>query len=520
MTVRRILQPGQNCWAISKVTESGLLIDGRDYYRAFYQAARTAEEYILISGWQFDSDVALLRGADADIAAGESTQFLTFLNNLCEQNHRLHIYILAWDFTVLYSLDREWFQDWYFNWTTNERFTFSFDCCDCFGASHHQKFVVIDGRIVFVGGLDLCSGRWDDRDHPVDSPSRVNSDQNGYAPFHDLQSYQVGPAAKKFAELFISRWNCANGVELELPTVSTHYRIPFKPTVPITAESIAISRTQLGKADQQKPVQEIRRLFLDAIDAAERLIYVENQYFSSNALYKALIDRMMDSRRSHLEIILVIAKDADAVVEQLSIGIVQEKLLRELQGIAAETGHAFGIYYPASVRSDGKETATYIHSKLFLVDDRFLSVGSANMNNRSMGLDTELNVSWEAPADDHAVSRAIQGARVDLLSEHVGRRDPEVLESLSRSQGLVKYLNTLADSRSCRLRHHPLDGVSEDYLWVTSVLPEGLPFDPEGPFYQEDRYEGISATEDSFFSRGVSNLKTWLLSLGQTLSPR
>jgi hypothetical protein len=229
---------------------------------------------------------------------------------------------------------------------------------------------------------------------------------------------------------------------------------------------------------------------------------------------------MLDARRSHLEIILIIAKDAEAFVEQLSIGVVQEKLLRELQSIAAETGHSFGIYYPASVRGDGKESATYIHSKLFLVDDRFLSVGSANMNNRSLGLDTELNVAWEAPSTDSEVARAIRAARVDLLAEHVGAREAQVLENLSRSRGLVEYLNSLADSGSYRLRHHPLDIVSEDYLWVTSMLPEGLPFDPEGPFYEEDRYEGISATEDSFFSRGVSNLKNWLLSLGQTLSPR
>jgi hypothetical protein len=157
---------------------------------------------------------------------------------------------------------------------------------------------------------------------------------------------------------------------------------------------------------------------------------------------------------------------------------------------------------------------------MFLVDDRFLSVGSANMNNRSMGLDTELNVSWEALSADSRLSRALRAARVDLLAEHVGRRDPEVLENLSRSHGLVQYLDGLADSGSYRLRHHPIDGVSEDYLWVTSVLPEGLPFDTEGPFYREDRYEGISATEDSFFSRGVSTLKNWLLGLGQTLAPR
>ena len=77
MSVRQILQPDKNCWTISEVTESGLLIDGRDYYRAFYQAARSAEDYILISGWQFDSDVALLRGSDADYAPA-SEQFLTF----------------------------------------------------------------------------------------------------------------------------------------------------------------------------------------------------------------------------------------------------------------------------------------------------------------------------------------------------------------------------------------------------------------------------------------------------------
>jgi len=519
MSAKKILEPEKNCWTLSEVTQSGLLIDGRDYYRAFYQAARKAKDYILISGWQFDSDVALLRGSDADTAA-DSVQFLTFLNNLCEQNQRLHISILAWDFTVLYSLDREWFQDWYFNWTTNERFTFCFDCCEFFGAAHHQKFVVIDGNLAFVGGLDICSGRWDDRDHPVDSAARVNSDQNGYGPFHDIQSYHVGPAAQKLAELFATRWKCVTSGELELPKSTLKYQLPFRPSLAIPADSIAISRTQAGTAGQQKSIQEIRRLFLDAIDAAEELIYVENQYFSSNALYKALVDRMLDARRSHLEIVLILAKDAEAFVEQLSIGVVQEKLLRELQSIAAETGHSFGIYYPASVRGDGKESATYIHSKLFLVDDRFLSVGSANMNNRSLGLDTELNVAWEAPSTGSEVGRAIRAARVDLLAEHVGTREALVLENLSRSRGLVEYLNSLADSGSYRLRHHPLDIVSEDYLWVTSVLPEGLPFDPEGPFYQEDRYEGISATEDSFFSRGVSNLKNWLVSLGQTLSPR
>lgn len=517
MSAPKILELQRNCWSIDEIKHSGLLIDGRDYYRAFYQAAKNAEHYILISGWQFDSDVALLRGADAE-AAGDTAPLLSFLNSLCDKKEGLRIYILAWDFTVIYSLDREWFQEWFFNWTTNERFTFCFDCCDAFGASHHQKFAVIDGAVAFVGGLDLCSGRWDDRDHIAENHNRVNSDGRAYPSFHDIQTYHSGPVARKLAELFTDRWNCVCDTPLELPSLPLSGELPFEPTQPISAERVAISRTQVAATG--KPIREIRQLFMDAVAAAERLIYIENQYFSSNALYKALADRMLDSSRSRLDIVLIIAKDADAMVEQLSIGIVQEKLLRELQKLAAETGHSFGIYYPASTGADGEEAPTYIHSKLLMVDDRFLSVGSANMNNRSMGLDTELNVSWEASSPESELSRTLRAVRLELLAEHTGQRDPALLDKVGTMAGLVKYLDRLAQDQSGRLRHHPVDVVSSDYLWVASVLPEGLPFDPEGPFYQEDRYEGISATEDSYFTQGVSNLKDWLLSLGQTLTPR
>ena len=99
-----------------------------------------------------------------------------FLNELCEKNSDLRIYILAWNFNPVYGLDREWFQKWYFNWTTNERLKFCFDSSHCVGASHHQKFSVVDGTIAFLGGLDLCSGRWDDREHCSSNPKRINSD--------------------------------------------------------------------------------------------------------------------------------------------------------------------------------------------------------------------------------------------------------------------------------------------------------------------------------------------------------
>ena len=98
-----IINVGTNCWDVASAEQTGLLIDGRNYYRAFYQAARAAKRYILISGWQFDSDVMLLRGKDA--TDGDEVCLLSFLNGLCEKNEKLQIYILAWNFNAVYGID-------------------------------------------------------------------------------------------------------------------------------------------------------------------------------------------------------------------------------------------------------------------------------------------------------------------------------------------------------------------------------------------------------------------------------
>jgi phosphatidylserine/phosphatidylglycerophosphate/cardiolipin synthase-like enzyme len=509
-----IVKPGKNCWKVSAVSQTGLLIDGRDYFRAFYHAARSAERYILLSGWQFDSNIALLRGKDADLA-GEEPRFLPFLNSLCESKPDLRIFILAWDFSMIYGLDREWFQELYFNWTTNERLQFCFDQCSSFDASHHQKFVVIDGKLAFVGGLDLCAARWDERDHRVHNPLRIESNGTVYRSFHDLQSYHRGPVARELAELFVQRWNAACGEELHLPDPAD-VDLEVEATVPLAATEVAISRTQTEAGCNVKAAYEIRALLVDAIAQAEHLIYIENQYFSSEALFNALATRMKASGRPKLEIVLMLAKDAEAFLEQLSIGIMQSRLIGQLREIAEQTGHHVGIYYPASVGPSGEELETYIHSKFLLVDDRFLSVGSANMNNRSLGYDTELNVSWEGQSGDD-LSVSIRDARLDLLAEHTGFGFDACRELGVR--GLVRNLNRLVDSGASRLRHHPQRSVAEEYGWLTTIFPDGLPFDPRGPMSSEPVSAAPESNEDSLFTRGITELKNWL-KISATAPPR
>jgi phospholipase D1/2 len=512
-----ILNIGRNCWEISEAKETGLLIDGRDYYLAFYRAASKAKRYIFICGWQFDSDVCLVRGQD--VPEGKDIGLLSFLNGLCEKNNDLRIYILAWNFNAIYGIDREWFQKWYFNWTTNDRLKFSFDACHCLGASHHQKFAVVDGTVAFLGGLDLCSSRWDDRDHGADNSNRINSDQSTYGPFHDIQSYHAGAVAGKLAELFRERWQLACCEKLEIPRTSARTRVDFPGRLPLTANRVAISRTQARTDDgKQESIQEIRQLFVDAIDSAEHLIYIENQYFSSNAIFGALSKRMQQKARSRLQIILVLAKDANAFVEKVSIGIAQAKIIGRLKELAAETGHRLSVYYSACRTDDGQEAPIYIHSKLLLVDDRFLSVGSANMNNRSMGLDTEINITWEASPNQNRLIRSLRDIRVNLLAEHIGRKDRKEMHRLASAEGLVDHLDQLASDGSCRLRRHPsLDGNPVDYEILSSIFPDGLPFDLEEPGPEQIVYENSYDETHSFFTRGIISLKNMFQNVGKVL---
>jgi phosphatidylserine/phosphatidylglycerophosphate/cardiolipin synthase-like enzyme len=317
--------------------------------------------------------------------------------------------------------------------------------------------------------------------------------------------------ALELAELFKARWKVACCEDIELPSDAAGADVEIETTVTLAATEVAISRTQSEASCSEKVAFEIRALFRDAIAAAERLVYIENQYFSSEALFEALATRMKAAERPKLEVVLMIAKDAEAFLEQLSIGIMQSRLIGGLRDIAQQTGHHLGIYYPASVTSSGEELETYIHSKLLLVDDRFLSVGSANMNNRSLGYDTELNVSWEGQEGDD-LSRSIRDARINLLAEHTGF-DFQACREL-HSRGLVRNLNRLADSGASRLRHHPQRSGAEEYGWLTSIFPDGLPFDPRGPVVGEVAGDTTPGAEGSFFTRGITGLKNWLTSSG------
>jgi phosphatidylserine/phosphatidylglycerophosphate/cardiolipin synthase-like enzyme len=458
--------------------------------------------------------VRLLRGEDIKEANSEVC-FLPFLNGLCEKNSELRVYILAWDFSLIYALEREWWQKYIFNWTTKDQLQFRFDSCHPLGASHHQKFVVVDGHIAFVGGADICASRWDDRDHHAAHPERYNNESKPYGPYHEIQSYHIGPVAQRLAELFAARWERAGGGALKLAPAPPLGRAAVEPTIAIAATQVALSRTQPTMlVPPQSAVQEICRLYIDAIAAAERLIYIENQYFSSEAIYNALVARMHARQRPRLQIVMILPKRPEAFLEEVAMGFAQAKMLRSLTEIAHATGHAFGVYYPATSTTDVREVSTYIHAKLLLVDDRFLTVGSANTTNRSMGFDTELNISWEASSyRQRSFVRSFRDTRMSLLAEHSGVALQSNRSQLGRVRGLVDYLNRLADSAPSRLRHHPMDTSFDESEWLQALKPENFVLDPGRPLFVEES-DKQNVSESFRIGKSISWMNNSLFNTG------
>jgi phosphatidylserine/phosphatidylglycerophosphate/cardiolipin synthase-like enzyme len=468
---RPLLVPGETCAALVTATSSGLLIDGRDFFRAVHDACSQAERTICMAGWQFASDVELLRGDDVRDPAYPSS-FLDFLRALCARKPALEIYLLPWDSSPVFAFEREPLQRLKFRRKGHPRIHWRMDNCHPPGASHHQKLITVDRSIGFVGGMDVCTSRWDDRQHRADQKERCTHGRPD-GPYHDVQAYVTGEAVDVLRRWFAWRWQRATSEPLTLPDAAPR-DLRFTPTLPVHAPRIGLARTIPAMDDPPtRPVTELLQLHLRAIGQARRVIYLENQYLSSDELCRALEARL-DAGAPRLEIAIVLPERSAGFKERISIGVYQQAILESLGEAAARNGHALGVYYHAACGPDG-DVPVFIHAKVLAVDDRFLLVSSANLTNRSMSFDSELGIAWESRGPTPSLRRA----RIELLGEHCGLARDEAEPLVGPIDGLVARLDRFARSRTGALRIHRRN-VDEKPGWLLSrLLPPETPFDPD-----------------------------------------
>ncbi len=443
------------------------MIDGAAYFESLADAVERAQKNIYIAAWDIDSRIQLLKRADS---ANGCPNLGDFLNAKAKGTPGLHIYVLNWDFPMLYVREREWLPVLNLGWKTHRRIHYHLDDEHPLGASQHQKFVVIDNRIAFCGGFDLSNSRWDTPEHRLHDPRRKNSDSAPYGPFHDIQMLVDGDAAESLAELFRARWEWATGDCIPAEQGESNDPWPEKHTPDFRDIQVAISRT-LPAYKGRQGVQEVEKLYKDSIAAAKQIIYIESQYLTSAAIAEALEKSLAE--KNGPEMVIVLPRESSGWLEQSTMDSLRARVLERL--FAADRRDRLRVLYPAL--EDG-ETSVYVHSKIMIVDDQLIVIGSANLSNRSMGFDSECNLAVEAQ-DDSKARTAIVCLRNRLLAEHLGIPADSANSAFFDQPSVIRAIEYLSSSsgRSLRAidyqRAPPIDGAS--------IVQDHTILDPEVP---------------------------------------
>lgn len=466
-----LLQTDKNCWRIENADRASFLIDGADYFAALREAMKNAQHAIYILGWDINSQLEMVRNNEDD---GYPNQLGAFLNALAQQKQHLNVYILNWDFAMLYAPSREWLPIYQFDWKTHSRVQFCLDDHLPSGASHHQKMVIIDDALAFIGGLDLTMGRWDTSDHLHDNPRRDRIDDKIARPFHDVQVMLEGDVALALAELARERWQVATTKTLQPVDRKQPSELwPSAVSADMKNVAVGLARTRCAY-EQLTEVREIQQFYLDAIQSAKHYIYIENQYFTVPSIAEAFQNSL--KKEQGPEIVIVQPKATDGWMSQLTMDVLRTRLIKQLQ--QNDRYKRLKAFYP-----DGpglSENPINVHAKIMIVDDTLVTVGSANLNNRSMGLDIECNIAIDATSDD-ALQQSIAGFHHRLLAEHLASTPEDVQKTLHETNSLIAGIEKLTQTDDRHLTVLPLDLEPE----IDRMVPDADITDPKEPLEPE-----------------------------------
>ncbi|NKC33454.1 phospholipase D-like domain-containing protein [Falsiroseomonas selenitidurans] len=459
-----LLRPGENCWRVARASRAAVIIDADGYFRAARAAMLAARHRIMLIGWDFDSRIELTPGETPTDGPSRLGDFILWL---VHRRPELEIFLLHWDLGAFKALFRGTTILHLLRWKAHSRITARLDGSHPPGASHHQKIVVLDDCLAFCGGIDMTAGRWDTRDHADAAPRRLRPSGRPHDPWHDATTALDGAAAAQLGALARERWTLAGGRKLAPVTHRTDCW-PEGLAPQFREIDLAIARTQPAMAETPG-VHEVEALYLDMIAAARTMIYAESQYFASRRIAEAIARRLAEPEGP--EVVLVNPTSAEGWLEPIAMDSARARLREALRRL--DPHGRFRIYHPFT---DGGQPI-YVHAKVMVVDDRMLRIGSSNMNNRSMRLDTECDVMIDAALPANGAARGtIRGIRDGLLAEHLGCTPAQVAGRIAETGSLVATIEALrGPGRSLVPYETPdLNGV-EAWLADNEVL------DPEGP---------------------------------------
>ena len=459
-------EPGRNSWRIARAHRAALIVDGCDYFRLVRQAMLKAEKQIMLIGWDLDTRIALDEPGGKDDPPVHLGPLLSWL---VKHREGLKIYILAWGGMAYSVLGRGTTLARMAAWRASGDIEFRLDTAHPREASHHQKIAVIDDALAFCGGIDITADRWDRREHLDDDPGRRRpTTRRRYPPWHDATMALDGAAALALGDLARLRWEAATEKRLESVGIRGGDPWPDELKPDFHDIDVAIARTR-GEYGRWSQAREIEALFVDLIAAARRFVYIETQYFASRVVAEAIGRRLGEPDGP--EFVVVNPKTGAGWLDESVMGPARAELLNALE--RKDRYGRFRIYTPVTVGG----ADIYVHAKIMIVDDLTLKVGSANLNNRSMGLDSECDVTIDArlPAN-RGSGETIARLRCDLLAEHLGVKPAEVASAFAETGSPIATIERLRGEGRTLLPFRP-----PEFSAALSAVAKKELLDPEGP---------------------------------------
>ena len=365
-----------------------VLVDGAEVLPRIASAVRNARSHVHIAGWHVGPYFALTRD-------GSRTELRLLLEELAE---RVDVRVLLWAGSPLplFHPDRKDLDGVRHALEFGTKIRLALDANERPMHCHHEKLVVVDDRVAFVGGVDLTTLGGD----RFDTNAHVAQGKLGW---HDATAELRGPIVTDVAEHFRLRWQAVTGEELP------------EPKRPRRAGDVELQlvRTVPQRIYDALPRGDFRILeaYMRALRAARKLVYLENQFYWSSEIAEILERKLADPPSDDFRIVLVLPVDpnngGDDTRGQLA------DLLECDRGagrVLACTITALGERGPCPV---------YVHAKIGIVDDTWLTIGSANLNEHSLFNDTEVNV----VACDPELARR---TRLRLWAEHLETNERKV----------------------------------------------------------------------------------------------
>ena len=484
-----LLTPGITCWRTARADRMAVLMDSAAYFAAIKAAMLGARRSIHLLGWAFDPATRLTPDEEGEgVAAGP------FLRDLALARPELDVRVLIWKSALPIAASQHFFPHRARRCFEGTPVHFRLDASVPLGACHHQKVLVIDDALAFCGGGDIGADRWDSQAHKDDEPRRTMPWGERHGPRHEVMAMVDGPAARLLGELVRERWRRACGEAPPKPAAAKPDRDPWLDfvTPEFEARDIALARTEPDWRDRPE-VCEIERLHMASIAAAQRLIYLENQYLTSPLVAEALARRLAEPDGP--EVVIVSTAVAPSWFDRMTMDRTRSRVLERLK--AADRHGRFRAFCPHTRQG----RPIIVHSKVTIIDDRLLRIGSANLNNRSMGFDTECDLVVDAggEAADAGARAEVARVRARLIGHFLGRQGEDFAAAYAELGGAGKAIDALDDGPARRLR--PLEPQSLGPLArVIAAFHLGDPAEPKDSWRPWRRRADLEAEQRLFLS--------------------